>query len=102
MGDELQKLSENYLAVKAQIGALEQRAGTIKEEIDEKVAARLAEGTTTTKWEFDHSYVLWVNPTSRESLDRAKLVQAGVTAEQINKGTIKKPVKGYVKVEGKK
>lgn len=100
--DELQEKSETFLALKEQIDALEQIAASVREEITSIVEARRAGDTNQSRWDFDHSSVLWVNPSERSSLDRAKLVQAGVTVEQLEKGTVKKTTSGYVKVEHKK
>ena len=100
--DELEKLANDYLAIKDQIDALDQTAGAIKEEIEAKVAARLTDDEATTKWTFEKSEVVWVKPSKRDSLDRSLLVQNGVSKDVLDKSTVSKPVKGYTKVQGVK
>ena len=95
---DLQKLSEDYLAVKAQIEALEEQLADIKEQIDTDVNVKLASNDNTKKWSFPSSEVLYVDPTVRPTLEKALLVQNGVTADIIRKCTVDKPVKGYAKV----
>ena len=100
MIDDLEELATNYLAVKAEIDALEQAAGAIKEEIEAKVAVRRQSEPETRKWTFEKSAVIYVEPSKRSSLDRALLVQNGVSKEVLDKSTVEKTVKGYAKVEG--
>lgn len=45
-----------------------------------------------------YSSVKWHPPGTRESLDRALLVKAGVTPDQIQAGLKKSPRKGYLEV----
>lgn len=105
---ELEKLANDYLDVKGQIDALEDVASAIKEEIEARVQALVdvqkskAVEVLKKRWEFDRSAVTWVEASKRESLDRTLLVQNGVTAEQLTKSTVSKPVKAYAKVEGVK
>jgi hypothetical protein len=42
--------------------------------------------------------IRWHEPTTIERLDRGKLVQAGVTQEQLDKGTVLSPKKGYLDI----
>ncbi len=42
--------------------------------------------------------VTWIAPTEQKTLKKAKLIQLGVTQEQIDAATVKTPKKGYVKI----
>lgn len=101
--NKLQDLSEKYLAIKAQIDALEGEQADIKEQIDLEVSARIsARISTEKKWVFPVSEVVYVEPSRRSSISTPLLIQQGVTADVIKKATIEKEVKGYTKVSARK
>jgi hypothetical protein len=99
MSDNLRELTESYLELRTQADTLSKAAEAVKGQIEAKIAAIRADNPEASKWAFEKTTAVWVQPSPRTSLDRALLVQNGVTADVLEKSTVSKPVRGYVKVE---
>lgn len=97
--DDMERLAERLLEIKGQIGALEQAAGLVRTELEAKVAVRRDVDPGVKKWVFSAAEVIFVEPAVRLTLDRALLVQNGVSAEVLEKSTTSRPVKGFLRVE---
>ena len=93
---DLNSAIDSYLEAKTAYDQADTRLKSCRERVELLLLA-----SQLRNYECDSGKVSWVEPSQRATLDRAKLIQAGVTVEQIEKGTVTSPIKGHVKVERK-
>jgi len=82
-------LAREYLTLQASIKLLEAQSAEIRDRLKEAIGFETApEGAS---WEYpdDGVKVQWVKGRTTEKLDKVKLVQAGVTKDQLEKGTVR-------------
>jgi len=87
-----EELALAYLDLQSQIEKLEERADAIRANLRVKIGfddVKPDPANPGHNWDFPGVRVSWVKGRTTEKLDRAKLVLAGVTAEQIEKGTVR-------------
>jgi hypothetical protein len=80
-------LAQMYLKTQKRIKELEEQATLIKANLRSAIGFDTVVEPKT--WDYEGVKVQWVKGRVMEKLDRAKLVQAGVTKEQLEKGTVK-------------
>jgi myo-inositol catabolism protein IolC len=82
-----------YQGLKSQLDAIKLAMDGHKAAIE-----KLRVETGETSLEIDGFKITLVQPAGRQSLDRKKLLEAGVLMSQLEQGTITKAVKSYTKV----
>lgn len=82
-------LAREYLSLKSSIKLLETQADEVRARLQAAVGFETI--TEQKVWEYPDEgvRVSWVKGRVTERLDRSKLVQAGVTKDQLEKGTIR-------------
>lgn len=78
-------LAQEYLDIQQTMDLLDTRASEVREEL--KGLLKFAEVHEPKTWELGKARVVWVKGRTTEKLDKAKLVQAGVTAAQLSAAT---------------
>lgn len=92
-------IAAEILDVSAQLRALE----TLKEHLRTELTVALSAHTVSqpTTWDLGRATVTWVKGSERKTLDRGKLVRAGVTTEQLEAATVVSVGKATIRVEAK-
>lgn len=90
-------IAADYLANKAKRDALDKESDTLREELAGVLAANTV--TQPTTWEVGPAKVTWVKGREKQSLDRGKLVRLGVTADILDKATVKSVGRPSIRIE---